>query len=56
MKIFHNTFIRVRKYVANPYPLYSCHCHDITEILLKVALNTINPPTPLFMPSYNRNA
>jgi hypothetical protein len=40
MIIFHNTFISVRKHVANPYPLYSCHHHDITEMLLKVALNT----------------
>ena len=40
MIIFHNTFISVRKHVANPYPLYSCHHHDISEMLLKVELNT----------------
>jgi len=25
-------------------PTYNSDCHDITEMLLKVALNTINPP------------
>jgi hypothetical protein len=42
-----NTFL----HVSLPYGMnvikiiYSFYCQDITEILLKVALNTINQPT-----------
>jgi len=37
-----------RSIVFSRYSTNKTYCHDVTEMLLKVALNTINHPTNLF--------